>query len=163
VRPNDPLLDERVARRKFSEAEELYASRLRFQPLRWDVRSPRFSTLQVMRHRPDGTIAIGIELELRNYDFLPASVRYVDGRGRPLPWPELAPFVRAFPAPDGGPPRRWIVEAHASTGLPFLCRVGVLEFHTHLQHRHDRWEQYRGVVRLQTVVTDAFEAVTDGP
>jgi hypothetical protein len=163
VRPNDPLLDERVARRKFREAEDLYANRLSFQALRWNVRAPRFSKLQVMRQRPDGTISIGVELELRNYDFVPASVLYIDGRGRPLPWLELAPSVRAFPAADAGPPRSWIVPAHASTGLPFLCRVGVLERHTHLQHRHDRWEQYRGVVMLQTIVTDAFDAVSDSP
>lgn len=163
MRPSDPVLEERVARRKFREAEELYENRAAFAPLRWDFVRPVFSRIRVTRQRADGSPVIGVELELRNYDFLPASVRYVDPRGQSLSWLDLAPFVRAFPAKDSGPAKRWIVEAHASTGLPFLCRAGVFEYHTHLQHRNDRWDQHRGVTSLQSVLSDAFEAVTDGP
>src|SRR5207302_435088 len=88
---------------------------------------------------------VGVEMELRNYDFLPASVKYVDSTGAAFDWPGLAPFVRAFPDPQGTA-RRWIVEAHAATGLPFLCRRGTFEYHTHVQHRHDRWDEHRGVI-----------------
>jgi hypothetical protein len=160
VRPSDPLLDERVARRKFTEATELYDNRAAFASLRWDIRPPRFSTLRVMRTVSGGRV-VGVELELRNYDYLAASVLYLGPEGRPLTWPQLAPFVRAFPAPDGGPQRSRIVAAHASTDLPFLCRPGVLEYHTHLQHRHDRWETHRGVISLQSVLMDAFDALID--
>lgn len=72
------------------------------------------------------------------------------------------PSVRSFPATDGGRPRAWIVPAHASTNLPFLCLPGVLEYHTHLQHRHDRWVEHRAAVSLQTVLIRAFDALTDG-
>lgn len=160
MRPSDPLLDERVARRKFAEATELHANRAAFASLRWDIRPPRFSTLRVMRTGNAGSV-VGVELELRNYDYLPASVLYVGADGRPLTWPGLVPFVRAFPAPDGGPQRQRIVQAHASTDLPFLCRPGVLEYHTHLQHRHDRWERHRGVISLQSVLMDAFDALIE--
>jgi hypothetical protein len=33
---------------------------------------------------------------------------------------------------------------HPTTGKPFVCMVGVREYHSHPSHINDRWEQYRG-------------------
>jgi hypothetical protein len=159
VRPNDPILDERVAHRTFAEAQQLYANRAAFTSIAWSVRPPEFPELQVDRVDRDGRPLVGVVLQLRNYDFLPASVRYVKPNREPFSWPELAPLVRPFPDPAGGLPRRWIVEASSATGLPFLCRAGTYEYHTHIQHRQDRWDGHRGVISLQSVLFEAFEAL----
>ena len=40
-----------------------------------------------------------------------------------------------------------IVQRHPKTGKPFLCRPGIREFHTHVQHGDEPWDKYRGRVR----------------
>lgn len=40
-----------------------------------------------------------------------------------------------------------MVQRHPKTGKPFLCRPGIREFHTHVQHGDEPWDKYRGRVR----------------
>jgi hypothetical protein len=159
VRPSDPILDARVARRTFAEAEELYSNRATFASIAWSIAPPEFPELRVDRIGPTGQSLIGVVLHLRNYDFLPASVRYVKPNGEAYGWPELAPLVKSFPDPSGGLPRRRIVEATSTTGLPFLCLPGTYEYHAHIQHRRDRWDDHRGQISLQSVLFNAFDAL----
>ena len=159
MRPSEPILDERVALRTFAEAEELYANRAAFALIRWAFAAPTFPDLRVDWLGADGSPLVGVVLGLRNYDFMPASVCYVNRRGEPLSWLELAPLVKPFPDPNGGPPKSRIVAVSSATGLPFLCRPGTFEYHTHIQHRADRWDDHRGQISLQSVLSDAFEAL----
>lgn len=155
--PNDPILDIEVARRKFAEAVGIYERRAEYATVGWDVREPRFPKLEVF-FIAHGHRKIGVRLGLRNYDFQPASVTYLNPSGAlftgPIP-------VAVFPQPQG-PPMARIVYVHPLTKLPFLCVEGTWEFHTHVQHQHKRWDEFRAQLRLSDVIGRAFDAVDQG-
>jgi hypothetical protein len=154
LRPTDPILDERVARAKFAAAERIYANRALFTPRGWRILEPAFPQLTVMFDAPGGRTIGGVRLQLRNFDFLPPSVTFLDADEqlhtvatlglllRPFEQSHVPPAIRdgfMLIASTGG----YLPGMHPFTQLPFLCIRGTWEFHVHPQHADIQWEWIR--------------------
>lgn len=93
-------------------------------------------------------VVCAIRLRYDNYDLWPPSLTFIDAfSGEPA-----RPHVRALmPVPHGS--QNVLIDAHPTTGLPFLCVAGVREYHSHPQHNGDSWLLHRaaGEGSLSTV------------
>lgn len=67
-----------------------------------------------------------------DWDAQPPSVEWLSPEGD---------YLSALPASPRG---QLNSSAHETTGRPFVCMVGVREYHTHPSHRTDQWDNYRG-------------------
>ena len=54
-----------------------------------------------------------------------------------------------------------IVERHYATGKPFVCRPGVREFHSHIQHGDQPWDKFRGFIRPRELMRDLARDLLD--
>ena len=168
LRPDVPFLDDRVARAKFSAADDLYASQHLFAPRRWLIQPPSFPHLVVKFADRMGNIRAGVRLQLRNYDFLPPSVVFLNAEGvahsdmtlgvllRPYEQSHVPPALQSgqmLVADNGG----YLPGGHPFTLQPFLCVRGVWEYHTHPQHAETMWESIRDdpAFGLQYVIEQA--------
>ncbi len=170
--PEGPALEERVARRKFRQAELLYENRNLFEARGWEIAEPRFPSLSVFFKR-EGVSLCGVRLELRDYDFSPPSVVLIGANGRPLTALQLramlAPFQRSHVPPSAmqlalpGDANDYIPGGHPITGLPFICIWGTAELHSHPQHANILWEWLRAdpAYGLQRLVEAGREAYRD--
>jgi hypothetical protein len=90
------------------------------------------------------SIPLAVRLGFQNYDLWPPSVRVIDPITRR--WLQV-PRVGAldFKVDDGeSKPLNLFVLGHPRSGYVFLCKQGVLEYHTHPEHSGDDWLLYRG-------------------
>jgi len=172
LRPAVPFLDERVARAKFTEASRLYEQRALFAPRGWVIDPPVFPLMTVQFLDQKQTVRCGVELQLRNYDFLPASVIFTNADRQPHTDMSLGSLLRPYevshvpPAIKDGFMLRmsgggYLPGLHPLTLRPFLCVRGVWEYHTHPQHVEILWESIRGLpgYGLQYVIEQAHNAL----
>lgn len=155
IRPEDPLLEEQVARAKFAAAEDVFGQRKIFEPRGWEVTKPEFPRLLVRFRSRAGIVRAGVELNLRNYDFFPPSVVFLDAQGRPHTQESLGVLLAPFDVSHVPPyveeghmfghesGKGYLPGQHPFTLRPFLCIRGAWEFHSHPQHADVLWEWIR--------------------
>jgi hypothetical protein len=127
-----------------------------------------------------GTRRVGVRIQLRNYDFLPPSVLFVDRQARPLPDQSLGLLLR-HPEESHVPPAivngqilvaerapdktfaGYLPGNHPFTERPFLCVRATWEFHIHPQHADVPWEWIRTdpAYGLDYLVTQARSCLRD--
>jgi hypothetical protein len=89
-------------------------------------------------------MAACVRLDFSDYDLRSPSAVFVDYfSGEPI-----GPHVRALDFRSGvrnlmGLPPDLLLNGHPETRLPFLCHIGVREYHTHPEHDGDDWLLYR--------------------
>jgi hypothetical protein len=104
-------------------------------------------------------LLFGVELDFKNYDIWPPSLRFADPLSREL-WPggmnapvnvsvgaAMAPLFLRFrtdPSNAGNATMEVPVMCQGNTAPAFLCMRGVREYHEHPAHSGDSWLQYRG-------------------
>jgi hypothetical protein len=87
--------------------------------------------------------SIVLVLHCENYDTDPPSVEFFRD------WATLEALQYAeWPKGPG------VVERHYATGKPFVCRPGVREYHSHVQHGDVPWDRLRGLVRPRQLLVD---------
>ncbi len=72
-----------------------------------------------------------VKMKCQDYDELPSSIEFLSADGNLL---TIVPSGTSVI--NGGP--------HSVTQRPFICSPGTLEYHTHVSHVPDKWENYRG-------------------
>ena len=97
----------------------------------WEYQEIAFPVVKVVFTHPTSRRAVGFRFHFDKWDAEPPSLALYDPKaGEDLPWSEW---------PQGG----WAVQgSHPSTGKPFLCLPGILEYHTHSSHLDDKWANY---------------------
>ena len=99
------------------------------------------------------------------------SLRDVEFRFTCDEWDELPPSLTLH-HPIGGdeftwgewPKGGWLVhDSHWATRKPFLCLLGIREYHTHQSHLGDKWEGYRlrGSYRLRDIIDRVHQRFED--
>lgn len=95
---------------------------------------------------PAPAVTAYVRLRYNNFDLWAPSLAFLDFfSDQPV-----IPVVEARQYVDGQP-RNLVVASHPLTGLPFLCRRGIREYHTHPQHSGDAWALYRTETNLTTI------------
>lgn len=172
------LVDPTVSRVKF-EREVAEYRRLQDQYIRrgWWLITAEYPEVFVVFGNPQLAppgVMFGAVLDFTNYDLWPPSVRLVDPFTRePYLAAHLPPPARlarrvpaaAAPQPNGGggtnaaegAPQfavQTMMQAHAADAVPFLCMIGVREYHHHPRHSGDLWLLYRrsGRGRLASIL-----------
>lgn len=84
-------------------------------------------------------------IDFTNYDVWAPSVVFIDFfSGAPVK-PSVMAFDHASSVRTAqGLPPNFLIDPHPETGLPFLCHVGVREYHEHVEHDGDQWLLHRG-------------------
>ena len=114
----------------------------------WHIYEKAFPTIDVgFRH--DSRPELRVRLSAPNWNDDPPSVELLDATGIPLT--------------QANTPRHGFfnVNAHPTTGRPFICSPGALEYHTHPSHTSDRWENYKAASTLGDILTRAYNAWLD--
>jgi hypothetical protein len=94
--------------------------------------------------------SIVLVLHCDNYDSDPPSVTFVTD------WTASDDMSYAdWPKGPG------IVERHYATGKPFVCRPGVREYHSHIQHGDQPWDKLRGFIRPRELMRDLARDLLD--
>lgn len=73
-----------------------------------------------------------LRLVCDDWDEIPPSIQLLDKDGN---------FLTTAP-PNGG--NVFNPGGHPATGRPFVCMRGAREYHTHVSHTSDLWDNYRG-------------------
>jgi len=90
------------------------------------------------KHRSTGKIRV-FRFKFDDWNDLPPALSLTDGEtGEDLPG-KLWPTDRLGHWHASG----WISEAGIETAIPFMCMVGIREYHRHKSHIGDKWENYR--------------------
>lgn len=115
----------------------------------WELLSNTFPLLDVV-FRAAGRTPLRVQLNCPNWNQLPPSIALLGPNGTPL---------SAIPQGPGGVLN---TSAHPTTGRPFICMRGSLEYHTHPSHTSDPWEQLRGksAYDLGGILTQVWRAWT---
>jgi putative metal binding uncharacterized protein len=154
IGPDDNILAEPAARSAFDVADRLYEGRSMFRRRGWVIQPPDFPNLTIAFTDRRGRTRAGVRLNLRNFDFLPPSLVFLDERLVPHRDMTLAPLLRdpefshVPPAVRAGTILRvkaggYVPGNHPFTLRPFLCIRGTWEFHMHPQHADVQWEWLR--------------------
>ena len=85
----------------------------------------------------DHRIPLRLLLHAPNWDEMPPSVALLDSDGS----------CCSTQMPGG----IFNASAHPNTGQPFVCMRGTLEYHTHVSHLNEVWDQYRGTDGMDLV------------
>lgn len=97
----------------------------------WTIHTAAFPTVDVSFAAP-GRQPIRARFVWDGWDAQPPSVEWLTPDGA---------YLTALPSSPRG---QLNSSAHDTTGRPFVCMVGVREYHTHPSHRGDLWDNYRG-------------------
>jgi hypothetical protein len=98
----------------------------------WKLYSREFPVLDI-GFRLDGRSEMRVRLTAKNWNDTPPSVALLDSEGN---------FLIATQLPKS-PGTVFNGSAHPSTGHPFVCMAGTLEYHTHSSHVGDVWDNYK--------------------
>jgi len=159
LKPEDPVLDETVARQKFTAATTLFERRHLYDARGWEVEEPSFPLLRVWFVGRDTTRRVGVRVALRNYDLTAPSLSFISSSGAHLRDEDLGLLLRP-PDQTKIPPARYegqllfaqgpagafagyLPGGHPLTQRAFLCIRGTWEFHSHPQHADVPWEWIR--------------------
>ena len=104
--------------------ERLLASR------NWKLYSKEFPILDV-GFRAENRAEFRLRLIARDWNDLPPSAELLNGDGE---------FLKQLPQYPGGVFNNG---NHPSTGRPFICMAGTLEYHTHSSHINDNWDNHK--------------------
>ena len=98
---------------------------------RWYVHDRSFPVLDLsFQHETHPELRLRICAQ--DWNARPPSIELLDSTGSRIP--------------VNGAPRDTVFHQgpHPKTGLPFVCKPGTFEYHTHDSHLNDHWENYRG-------------------
>jgi putative metal binding uncharacterized protein len=117
-------------------AKALFDRQAGFQPdllaeRQWEVLSKEFPILQVVFNSA-ARMPLHLRLSCPDWNDLPPSIALLDLEGR---------YLSVIPRDPGGV---FNPGPHPTTGKPFICMRGALEYHIHPSHVNDPWEQLRG-------------------
>lgn len=104
----------------------------------WLILDSEFPSLKIaVRHRKSKRLRI-FAFEFPDWDDTPPSLKLVDAEtGEDLPgkmWPSGTSHWHQ---------QGWSSAANITTPMPFLCMVGIHEYHTHYSHVNDSWDKYK--------------------
>lgn len=124
------VLDITVAQKKFEIAtEELISASSKYSGI-WVIDGTHFPLIKLIIKNSSGKPSIGLLLNLRNYDFMPPSVRVMDTSfKRPLNLKEIPCNLD-----DAG--QSHVVQDQY--GRVWFCEVGTFEYH--FLYKEDPWE-----------------------
>jgi hypothetical protein len=98
----------------------------------WVLHQAEFPILDLSFQAADRT-ELRLRLDFSDWNDTPPSVTLLAPDGTPLSGlPPMRPGATIF---NGSP--------HPQTGRPFVCMIGVREYHTHPSHVNDLWASYR--------------------
>ncbi len=97
----------------------------------WVINTIAFPLVDVTFTAP-GRAVIRARFSWEDWDSQPPSVEWLSAEGVSL---------QSLPASPRG---QLNSSQHPTTAKPFVCMIGVREYHTHPSHIGDKWEQYRG-------------------
>ena len=158
------FVDPAVSRKKFNrEVEEFQAQAEAYRRRGWFLVHAEFpEALVILATAKTQPIAIlcGVLFDYSNYDAVPPSVRLVHPltfepyKGSELPT-QLMQRVPGADAPMVVPgqgqvqlqvqAQQPLMQASGPDEIPFLCIVGVREYHQHPAHSGDHWELHRQI------------------
>jgi hypothetical protein len=98
----------------------------------WKLYSREFPVLDI-GFQAGGRSEMRVRLTVKNWNDSPPSVALLDSEGN---------FLNAAQLPKN-PGTVFNGGAHPSTGHPFVCMAGTLEYHTHGSHIQDVWDNYK--------------------
>jgi hypothetical protein len=155
------LVDPAVCRAKFEQELEYYKSRLDEFVARggWLVKVEYPDMLFVFGtpHLQPPGVAFGALIDFTNYDLWPPSLKIINPftqqpyKASQLPTPFLRRVSGAVVQPANqdavqqevqlsvGP----MAQAYSPEDIPFICLVGLREYHNHLRHSGDLWLLHR--------------------
>ena len=96
----------------------------------WTVFSATYPIVEVGFIAPERK-PVRVRVRCDGWNGQPPSIEWLDADGVPL---------TSIPQGPGGQLNN---SAHPQTGRPFVCMVGVREYHTHPSHTGDSWETYK--------------------
>ena len=96
----------------------------------WKVHSKEFPILDVGFRAPHRA-EFRLRLVTKNWNDLPPSAELLNADGE---------FLKHLPQYPGS---IFNNSTHPSTGRPFICMAGTLEYHTHPSHLNDSWDNYK--------------------
>jgi hypothetical protein len=97
----------------------------------WTINAATFPLVDIT-FAAQGRASIRARFFWQDWDSQPPSVEWLSVGGEPLKALPVSPRGQLNSSP------------HPTTGKPFVCMIGVREYHTHPSHITDSWEQYRG-------------------
>src|SRR5690348_11875281 len=144
-----PLIDPVISQRKFErEITNYHAMETEYLRRGWLLVRAEFPTVVVLLAAPQivpSPVLFGVVIDFTNYDFWAPSVRFVHPFTlAPLSIADMpTPFRKRVPVADGGFDFQSLLQ-HQADQAPFLCVVGVREYHDHPFHSNDPWLAHRG-------------------
>jgi hypothetical protein len=149
----EALIDPNVSKAKFAREIEQYKSLEKVYCSRgWFLVKAEFPEVVVVFAAPKVTpppVVIAAQLDFRNYDFWPPSVRFVNPftrvpyKGSELPL-RLNQQTSAIQTPSGLEIQAQpLIQTYGDDDVPFLCLQGVREYHEHPAHTGDSWLTHR--------------------
>jgi hypothetical protein len=142
------LVDPQVSRAKFDrEIRNYHTMQSEYMRRGWLLIRSEYPEAVVLFAAPQLTptpLLFGVRLDFTNYDFWPASVRFV----HPLTLENLTfdqmhwHFWKRVSAGSGSVQPQPLL-MHQADQVPFLCIKGVREYHSHPFHSNDPWLAYR--------------------
>jgi hypothetical protein len=96
----------------------------------WEVISKNFPLLDVV-FTGAGRVPLRVQFSCPDWNELPPAIRLMDCNGS---------YLTNIPRDPTGV---FNPSAHPTTGKPFICMRGSLEYHIHPSHVNDPWEQLR--------------------
>lgn len=103
--------------------------------------------------------AFKARFNLSDYDLIAPSLDFLD------PWSDeplqYATMFRALEFEQQRKAHIVLLDAHPTTGRPFLCLRGIREYHEHPQHSGDQWLLYRDSMSLFSIVMSLWRVAVD--
>jgi hypothetical protein len=97
----------------------------------WELKFNIFPVLDVI-FVGVGRVPLRVRFDCPDWNDVPPSIALLDREGN---------YVAAVPRDPAGV---FNSSAHPTTGRPFICMRGALEYHTHPSHVNDPWDQLKG-------------------
>ena len=127
-------MDRAVSIRKFDRAVQSLTNKaaLFVGERGWNVVAAVYPRLSVVFKHPRSGRKIEFRFNCEDWDELPPSLTLHDPAiGQEIPWKHWPQGVWS------------VLECHPVTRKPFLCLIGIREYHSHNRHLGDLWENYR--------------------
>ncbi|CCF97126.1 conserved hypothetical protein [Ralstonia solanacearum K60] len=143
-------MHELLSQRLFSEQVKHLTPRLA-QSRGWVLHQVSYPILDC-EFQAEGRAPLRLRFNCQNWNTQPPSIDLLDSTGA---------YLHQLP---GVLPTVFNTSAHPTTGRPFICMRGSLEYHTHTSHLSDHWESLRtsGDYTLGGILTQLWYAWQNG-